>query len=397
MRRLRTLAINLALLAGSVLVTCLLAEVALRVARINTPSTVEFVPGKGLRRVPGSTYVHAKEGHSSGRFNAHGFRDVERDVKKPAGGYRIEIFGDSFVDALQVELPDSFPARLEKAIAGTGRTGVEVLNLGQSGFGTTDECLRFQNFGKAFAPDVVVVALFVGNDLRNNSKTLNTESVTYYYVLGADGRLTLDSSLPDAYERNRTFVQRAFQSVKRHSYLASLVSERLYLLRRAKTAKETKSKVETAVPAASGTLPPLDDFNLYVDDPPPVWKDAWAVTEAVLLKFRDDVTASGARFVVMTIPAAEQIDPEAQSEVEARIGRGLDWDRPDAVLVPFARENGIPILPLATVFRETYARTREPLYGFGGHGNHGHWNEKGHALAATTLLDFLQREGLLHD
>ena len=110
MRRLRTLAINLALLAGSVLVTCLLAEVALRVARINTPSTVEFVPGKGLRRVPGSTYVHAKEGHSSGRFNAHGFRDVERDVKKPVGGYRIEIFGDSFVDALQVELPDSFPA-----------------------------------------------------------------------------------------------------------------------------------------------------------------------------------------------------------------------------------------------------------------------------------------------
>jgi len=131
MRRLRTLAINLALLAGSVLVTCLLAEVALRVARINTPSTVEFVPGKGLRRVPGSTYVHTKEGHSSGRFNAHGFRDVERDVKKPAGGYRIEIFGDSFVDALQVELPDSFPTarKGDRGHGADGRRGIEPRSI----------------------------------------------------------------------------------------------------------------------------------------------------------------------------------------------------------------------------------------------------------------------------
>jgi len=128
-----------------------------------------------------------------------------------------------------------------------------------------------------------------------------------------------------------------------------------------------------------------------------VWKETWAVTEAVLVKFRDDVQAAGARFVVMTIPAAEQIDDDAQAETEKRIGRKLDWDRPDAVLVPFAREHGITILPLAPKFREVYAQTKEPLYGFGGKGNHGHWNERGHALAASTLLEFLEKEGLLHD
>jgi len=392
----KTIALNLALLLGSVLVTCLIAEVVLRVAGINTPSTVEFVKGKGLRRVPGSWYVHSKEGHSEGRFNSHGFRDVERSVAKPAGGFRIEIFGDSYVDALQVALPDSFPARLEAAVRDSGRSGVEVLNLGQSGFGTTDECLRFEHFGKAFGPDLVVVALFVGNDIRNNSKTLNTESVTYYYVMGEDGRLVLDTSLPDAYERSRTTLQRAFQAIKRHSYFASLISERLYLLRRGGTMKAIKAREEADTPAP-GTLSPLDDLNLFVDDPPQVWKDAWAVTQAVLLKFRDDANAAGARFAVMTIPAAEQIDPAAQEEIHKRIGRTLDWDRPDALLVPFAREHGIPILPLAPILRETYAKTGTPLYGFGGGGNHGHWNERGHALAGSALFTFLDQEGLLHD
>lgn len=392
--KLKNMILNAVLVAGSVATACAIAEVALRIARISSPSTIDFVKGKGLRRVPGSQYVHTKEGRSEGRFNSHGFRDAERTLEKPPGGFRIEVFGDSFVEALQVALVDSLPARLEQAVRASGRSGVEVFNLGQSGFGTTDECLRFRHFGKAFSPDLVVVAVFVGNDIRNNSKTLNTESVTYYYVLGADGRLELDTSLPDAYARSRTAAQRAFQAVKRHSYLASLVSERVYFLRRAMAAKAIQAREGAAAP---GTIAPLDDLNLFVDDPPQVWKDSWAVTQAVLLKFRDDVQAAGARFVVMTIPSAEQIDPEAQREIEARVGRALDWDRPDAILVPFARGHGIPILPLAPVFSEAYARNGETLYGFGGGGNHGHWNERGHALAATTLLEFLQREGLIHD
>lgn len=385
--------VNVSLLAGTLLVTCLLAEIALRIVKINTPSAIEFIEGKGLRRIPGAWYVHTKEGHSEGRFNEFGFRDRSRVERKPAGTYRIEVFGDSFVDALQVPLEESFPARLERSLGGAP-TPVEVLNLGQSGFGTTDECLRFEHFGQPFAPDLVVVALFVGNDIRNNSKTLNTEALTYYYVLGPDGKLSLDTSLPDAYEKNRSLFQRAFQALKRHSYLASLVSERLYLLRRARTAEETRLKTGTG-PAHAGGLAPLDDLNLFVDEPPQVWKDAWDVTLAVLLKFRADAERAGARFAVMMIPTAEQIDVEAQSRAEATAGRKLDWDRPDAILEPFAREHGIPFLRLTPIFRETYAKTREPLYGFGGGGNHGHWNANGHELAAASLRSFLESEGLL--
>jgi lysophospholipase L1-like esterase len=339
----------------------------------------------------------AFEWRAFSRMNADGLRDREYPRTRTPGVTRILLLGDSFVEGLQVPLERTMPSLMEARLRETRPTPrVEVLNLGQSGFGTTDEYLRFEHFGKAFSPDVVVVAVCVGNDVRNNSRTLNTESMTYYYVLGADGQLVLDSSLPDAYAKRPAF-QRAFQAVKRHSYLASLVAERVYLLRLAKAARDSNARLEAAGAVGSGVLAPIDDLNVFVDDPPRVWQEAWEVTQAVLLKFRDGATAAGARFVVMTIPAAEQIDEAARAETERRVGRKLDWDHADTVLVPFAQANAIPILPLAPVFRATYARTGEPLYGFGGGVNNGHWNEKGHALAATTLLDFLEREGLLDD
>ena len=389
--------INASLVFGTVVIAALAVEVVLRIVKINGPSTVEFVEGKGLRYVPHAFYLHVKEGRSQGYFNGHGFRDVERSLEKPANTYRIAVFGDSFAEGLQVPLESTMPSLMEARLREARPTPrIEVLNLAQSGFGTTDEYLRFERFGKAFSPDVVVVAVCVGNDIRNNSRTLNADAMTYYYALGADGQLVLDSTLPEAYAKRPAF-QRAFQAVKRHSYLASLVAERVWLLRQAEAARDSEARLVAAEPVASGALAPLDDLNVFVDDPPRAWKDSWEVTQAVLLRFRDDAKAAGARFVVMTIPPAEQIDEAARAETERRVGRKLDWDRADTVLVPFAQANAIPILPLAPVFRSTYTRTREPLYGFAGGVNVGHWNERGHALAATTLLDFLDGEGLLDD
>jgi hypothetical protein len=394
-RRGRAVLLNLCLLAATLLVAAIALEGVLRVLKLNSLSNVELVPGKGLRRVPGSTYVNRKEGYSEGRYNALGFRDVERQTAKPAGTMRIEVLGDSFIEALQVPLEQTLTAVLERKLNdGGGSPRYEVLNLGQSGFGTTEECQRFEHFGRQLDPDVVVLALFPGNDVRNNSRVLNTESVTYYYTLQPDGGLILDTSVVDRYESNRSILQRAVQEVKRHSYLASFVSERLFLLRRQSQGRKVRAAASDPGAGGPSTLPVFDDLNVYVADPPGVWSDAWAVTLAVLAKTRDDVEATGARFVVVMIPAAEQIDAEAQSLAQERAGRTLDWDHPDTVLDAYARERGIRFLSLTPRFRETYARTGQPLYGMG-EINRGHWNRHGNELAADVVLDFLRREGVV--
>ena len=124
---------------SGVIVFLFLMEAVLAIAHINTKSNVRFIPGMGSTYIPHAYYRHTKEGFSEGYFNAHGFRDYERSYTKPKGTFRILVLGDSYVEALQVALENSFPALLEKKLnENSTSTKFEVLNLGQSGFGTAD-------------------------------------------------------------------------------------------------------------------------------------------------------------------------------------------------------------------------------------------------------------------
>ena len=76
-------------------------------------------------------------------INAQGWRDVERPASKPEGTLRVLVLGDSFAEAMQVPLEDSFPRRLEAELNGMQKKPVEVVNTGLSGFGT---CCMFTYF-----------------------------------------------------------------------------------------------------------------------------------------------------------------------------------------------------------------------------------------------------------
>ena len=49
---------------------------------------------------------------------------------------------------------------------------VEVLNFGCDGYGTAQEFILLRDRVWRYAPDVVVLAVFTGNDIRNNSLVL---------------------------------------------------------------------------------------------------------------------------------------------------------------------------------------------------------------------------------
>lgn len=396
MRRLKAIAANLALVVGSLLVTALVAEAVLRVAKINNLSSIRVVRGKGILRVPGAPYVWRKEGFSEGRFNSHGFRDYERTLSKPPGVFRIGVFGDSYTEALQVPLEDSFPALLEKMLnnASSGRR-YEVLNFGQSGFGTADEYSRWLNYGLKYHLDLVVVAFYPGNDVRNNSQALNTETTACYFDRHGGDKLVLDCSMVNAYVASQGTLKKAWQWLTRRSYLASLLSERLYLLRLQIANRRHRSKIERAEGAVErGSLSPLSDLNVYLEDPPTLWKEAFGVTESALVKFASDVRAQGEEFALVTLSTPEQVDPVVQSRARSRSGSPLDFDRPERTIAEFARAHGIPCLELGTVFRNAYESTGQTLHGEGST-NHGHWNKRGHALAASKIFQFLTKDDLV--
>ena len=396
MTRFKAFAVRSLVIVLSIVITLAALEAWLAVAQINAKSYDRYIPGKGSTYMPGAYYRHTKEGFSEGYINAHGFRDYERSYEKPENTFRILVLGDSYVEALQVALQDAFPAILEKTLnEKSASTKFEVLNLGQSGFGTADEYMRYLNFGVKYSPDLVILAFLTGNDILDNSKILNGQNIRFYFIFDANGNLVLDRSLFDEYERTLTFGRKTFQAITRRSYLASLISERFYLARLQLRERDFRKRFAGDQP--SGSQPRLDELsppNIYLMNMTDRWKQAFAITTGLLRKFRDSVQANGSQFLLVTLSNAEQVHPELQQRLKKEYGPVLDFDQPDRLIGEFARKERINHLQLMPLFRDYHLRTGKYLHGFNGsHG--GHWNENGHRLAAEKIFEYLTHEHLV--
>ena len=87
---------------------------------------------------------------------------------------------------------------------------LEVLNFGISGHGTAQQLQMLRHYAGRFEPDVVLLAFFAGNDIRNNSRRLEPDPVRPFFQLEA-GQLVLDDSFlehPDFLKANSPAVAR---------------------------------------------------------------------------------------------------------------------------------------------------------------------------------------------
>ena len=99
-------------------------------------------------------------------INSSGTRDAEIGPKAP-NEWRIVVLGDSLVLSVQVALEQTFCKRLEAALnrdPALGPWRYRVINAGVQGYGPVEDALFYEHVAVAFDADVVLVALFVGND-----------------------------------------------------------------------------------------------------------------------------------------------------------------------------------------------------------------------------------------
>ena len=84
--------------------------------------------------------------------NSQGLRDEEHPYERTKGKFRIVLLGDSRTFGFGVNIEDHFSKLLEKDLP-----GVEVVNLGVSGYGVDQMLLRLKKDGLKYSPDLVVV------------------------------------------------------------------------------------------------------------------------------------------------------------------------------------------------------------------------------------------------
>jgi hypothetical protein len=353
-----------------VLVAALVAEIAIRlmvrqgtlpnrmVADIFAAHAIGWTLEPGL-----DARIYSTNGMVDIHVNDAGFRD--KDYQPAADRPRVLVLGDSFTLAVETAQQDTFHVQLEDHYAGA----VDVITMGASGYEIVQEYLAYQHIGRSFAPDIVLVMLYVGNDLDGN----RTWTDLPHYTLDDDGALVLHNfPYEGAFNLPLVTGQRSTPLMKK-SRLAFLVG--------------------TIVRSRQQNTRLADDICGYqraenFPDPQP---DDWRLAEALLLAFRDAVEADGRQFRVAIIPTEFQVEDAYLDDYLA--GCELpDWapDEPyQARLVEFFAANDITYLDLREPLRAARQASGKPLYLSDADI---HWTRAGHGVVADVLYEWLAVE-----
>ncbi len=326
-------------------------------------------------------------------INEQGLRDRPHAYDKPAGTRRIVVLGDSFMEAYQVALEESLPHRLQESLADRD---VEVINLGVGGYGTAQELRALREEGLLYAPDLVVLAFFTGNDIQNNSRSLQIDTFGAEdpkvwgrpYARAADASAPLSWTEPDAArmraaaekaERKRaSWLRRAWKLVE-PTVLANRVQQ---LFARA----AARAGAPPADPRAHFGWPFLEHFES------PVWDDAWLVTQRLILELRDVSRAADADFVLLIVPAKLQVEADFRELARGQYpGVAFDENRINRALESFASQHDIPLYDPTAALVARSEQGERVYYQIEDH----HWNALGHEIVTAGLVDMLEREGLL--
>jgi len=347
------------------------------------------------------------------RINARSLRDREIGYDNPDGARRILSLADSFGEALQVELDDTYHKQLERLLTDSLGRPVEVLNAGAGGWGTDQEAIFYVAEGFRYNPEIVLLAFFVRNDAVNNYGPLEIErnggrQQKQFFALSPAGELIpppvqekaaaqteLRSSPGAAAPQldNPPPLLPLADTLWRWSALYRLVMPYL---------RDVPPVVQRLGPSgilggeavirATNPSTPIPLF-IYQSPPDEKFEAAWGLTEAIIARLRDEVNSRGAKLVVVLIAAPEQVYPEQWARTVAANPAlqvlDLDLDAPNQRLTRFLTSEGIPHLDLLPVFRQAAGQPDTPPLHFQ---HDQHWTEAGHRLAAEAIAEFLRQE-----
>ncbi|MDX1548373.1 MAG: GDSL-type esterase/lipase family protein [Rhodothermales bacterium] len=355
--RLSKCVLLLALVGGGLVLALGLAEGAVRLAApqdldhsiswYQAHPVYRFRHRAGLdRRAKWFTYYHL-------RTNARGLRGAREIPYDPAGRWRVLIHGDSFTFGNGLDEDDLFATRTERLLHQRGLTRAQVVNMGVSASGTSLQYLYFREEGRRYRPNVVVIAVFLGNDFLDDAR---------------DGAFTLEEGrlveqpfeVPLAKRLTDTGLYQFFAA---RSHLLVFVRDRF-----------------TRLPGAQD-----DEAAAYTDARR--FPARYALNEAVLLRFVEAAEAEGAVPVVLLLPTPWQL-------LSAH-GRPADGDyfplaeRYREALLETCRAQALRCLDATPALA---AATADPwrlfLHDAEGQADF-HYNADAHAVVATLLTDTL--------
>jgi len=379
------------LLLTGVVLGLVVAEVGLRVTGLGYPGLYMYDRYSGWRLRPHAAKWQTQEGRVHVVVNSAGLRDRELSYAKPPNTIRIAILGDSFTEAKQVPVEQTFSAVIErdlKACPVLKGKNIQTMNFGCDSYGTAQELMTLRHRAWRFSPDVVVLAICTGNDIRNDSLELESNQCQPFFTY-RDGELV--ESGP--FEESAWF---RFQCMLRFESQRSALLNVLGDLRSAMRARWRRRHAPAQQFKAGASELGLDDW-VYRPPGAPAQIRAWQVAEGEIELVHREAAAHGARFLAVTLSNGVQVYPDAAARRAYMQRWGMDGlFYPDFRIKALGERLSFDVLNLAPPFQEYADRNHVFLHGFNNTMlGTGHWNEHGHryggGLIAQRLCEMLQR------
>jgi hypothetical protein len=422
---------RLLLVILGLLIPLLALELGIRIASLApppqpNPAIWEQHPLFGWWHIPysgGIFHSDYNEFETEVRINARSLRDWEIGYDNPGGALRILSLADSFGEALQVDLAETYHKQLEQRLAVSLERPVEVINAGVGGWGTDQEAIFYMAEGFRYEPDIVLLAFFIRNDAVNNYGPLEIErnggrQQKEFFSLSPAAEL-----IPPPLEQHTALEPEQVRELHLEPGRSSVTGEAGAdtahgppLLPLADSLWRASALYRFLVPYLRDVPPVVQrlgpsgilggeaviranhptipiPFFIYQEPPDDRFEAAWSLTEAILSRLRDEVERRGAQLVVVIVGAPEQIYPDAWERTLAAqpAMHSLTWDlaAPNRRLATFLAAQDIPHLDLLPVFQQAAARSETPPLHFR---HDQHWTAAGHHLAAEAIHDFLIKE-----
>lgn len=374
---LRLLLISTTLLLTSFTLAIALGEVILRLTHYGEAGRVDltrfyeydgFLGWRHKRNFSGDLITN--EYHTTLSYNAEGFRSLERRHAKPENVSRVVVLGDSFVDGYTVQVQDRLTEVLEARLG----PRFEVINLGVAGYSTDQELLLLEQEGWNYQPDVVVLAFYYNDVWGNASPYLaNSDKIKKpVFVTETDGTLDLTNvpvpvPTPTLQDKLKVYA----------------------LVRAAVKGNHSLYSLAIKVGMAPKPSPMLGwaswgpaEFGVYEASDRTSFRRAWAITQDLLRRMKQETAQRGARFVVFYVPTRVELSPEEWKN--SQIPANFDPYEVDNRLEEICKIEGVEYIDPSERFRA--AIKNRSLYYL----HDPHWNAAGHRLAGEILAEYLR-------
>ena len=350
------------------------------------------------RLIPGAERVYEYTGGVEIRYkiNSQGFRGAEL---APLGkGPRVLVYGDSFIQGDFARTEDTFTEQLRGRLTRIGRS-VEVVNAGVEGYGPDQELRRMEDELPVLKPDLVIVALYAGNDygdlLRDKLYKLSSDD-----SLQDNPLVILDDVLEREMKRARsepTLIK--VMGVARHrlfgfpgaDYRTSREARRARVEIDLKMARDEYHQYVIEGDNAVHNL--VDDrYSADVSLTPTSASARYRITmmEQIVRRIGETAAKDNVPLVFMLIPSPiDATDGHNIGEVDSTKYPEYKRSTLTDILDQICRRNGLLAVNLFEPFLE---RRADGLY-LGGFDEH--WNARGEAYAAELMVEFLRAQNLL--